>query len=325
MDAFKDKDCDINLLKNETVAIFGYGIQGRAQARNLRDSGVNVLVYNRGDKYLNAASADGFDILPPKEVVRNSSIIMMLIPHQAQKDVFDQHIAPNIQSGTMLVVAHGYSIRFGGLQFPEHVDVILLAPRFPGDVLRDNYLKDKGTLAFFDVHHDYTGRAQERGRALAKGIGFTKGGGKVLNVSLEEETEIDLFIEQYLIPTMLKTIHTGFDVLVENGYSPEVSMIELYTSGEIIGLLNEGIAKGMYQSFQQNTSPTCQYGVKESYNSIITEDAVAKVGDILENIKNGEFAKRLQSEASKGYPTLKAFNEENNRSHFMKTQERLLN
>ena len=152
MDAFKDKDCDINLLKNETVAIFGYGIQGRAQALNLRDSGVNVLVYNRGDKYLNAASEDGFDILPPKEVVRKSSIILMLIPDQAQKDVFDQHIAPNIQSGTMLVVAHGYSIRFGGLQFPDHVDVILLAPRFPGDVLRDNYLKDKGTLAFFDVH-----------------------------------------------------------------------------------------------------------------------------------------------------------------------------
>jgi len=223
------------------------------------------------------------------------------------------------------VVAHGYSIRFGNLTYPSNVDVTLLAPRFPGDVLRENFLNEKGTLAFFDVHQDSTGRARERVLALAEGIGFTKGGGEIINVSLAEETEIDLFIEQFLIPTMLKTIHTGFDVLVDNGYSPEVSIIELYTSGEIIGLLKDGISKGMYRSFQNNTSPTCQYGVKEFYDAIIDANAVAMANNILSNIRNGEFARKLDAEASSGYPTLKSFNDKNNNSRFTKTQDKLTN
>lgn len=322
MKIYYDHDADLKVLENETVGIIGYGIQGRAQALNLRDSKINVMVSNVKDKYYEQAIKDGFEVHLLDDLVKKSSIIMMLIPDQAHKEVFDNYIKPNLRNGSMLVVAHGYSVRFNQFICPENIDLILLAPRFPGGILRRNYLDNKGTLAFFDVYKNPTHKAKQRGLALAKAIGFTKAG--LMHVTLEEETEIDLFIEQFLIPSFLNIIQTGFDVLVKKGYTPEIALMELFESGEIIGLLSEGTKVGMYKSFQKNTSPTCQFGVKESFDRIITEKSKEIAEKILNEIKNGDFSKRLENEAKAGYPSLKAFNKNNVENNLSKTQERLL-
>ena len=316
------KDSDIQILNDEVVGIIGYGIQGKNQALNLRDNNINVIVSNKKDSYCDKAINDGFIVYDIEEFVEKSSIIMMLIPDQAQGDVFKK-IEPYLKDNTMLVVAHGYSIRFNKIIPPKNIDVIMLAPRFPGAVLRNNFLDNKGTLAYFDVFQDYTKNAQERGLALAHAIGFTKGDTGLLEVTLKEETEVDLFIEQFLIPSFLNTIQTGFDVLVENGYSPEISLMELYTSGEIIGLLEEGIKTGLYQSFLNNTSPTCQFGVKESFNRIITEETKEKAQVILEEILNKKFSKKLDKDALKGYPELNEFNKKNIQNNLSKTQRKI--
>lgn len=319
---YYEKDADIKDLANETVGIIGYGIQGRNQAFNLRDNKINVIVSNRKDSYYDQAIKDGFEVYEPEELARKASIIMMLIPDQAQRDVFEK-IKTNLIQGSMLVVAHGYSIRFKKVIPPNNIDVILLAPRFPGGVLRKNFLENKGTLAFFDVYQDSTNISKKRGLALANAIGFTKGGSGILSVTLEEETEVDLFIEQFLIPSFLNTIQTGFDVLKENGYTPEVALMELYLSGEIIGLLKEGIESGLYKVFQNNTSPTCQFGVEESFKRIITENTKETAEIILKEIKRGDFSKRLEEDAKEGYPKLKEFNQNNVQNNLSKVQQKL--
>ena len=316
------KDSDIQILNDEVVGIIGYGIQGKNQALNLRDNEINVIVSNKKDSYCDKAINDGFIVYDIEDLVDKATIIMMLIPDQAQGEVFNK-IEPYINEKSMLVVAHGYSIRFNKIIPPKNIDVIMLAPRFPGAVLRDNFLDNKGTLAYFDVFQDYTKNAQERGLALAHAIGFTKGDTGLLGVTLKEETEVDLFIEQFLIPSFLNTIQTGFDVLVENGYSPEISLMELYTSGEIIGLLNEGLESGLYKAFQNNTSPTCQFGVKESFKRIITKNTKETAEIILKEIKSSDFSKRLDQDAKKGYPKLKEFNKKNNQNNLSKVQLKL--
>lgn len=321
MKIYYDKDIDLKELEDEVIGIIGYGIQGRAHALNLRDSGIKVIVSNRKDRYCQQAVDDGFYVHEPGELVKKASIVMMLIPDQSHKEVFNKFIGPYLKEGSMLTVAHGYSIRFNQVVCPENVDLVLLAPRFPGGVLRENFLKNKGTLAFFDVVNDFTGRAEKRGLALAKAIGFAREG-CLLNVSLKEETEVDLFIEQFLIPSFLNTIQTGFDVLVESGYTPEVALMELYQSGEIIGLLSEGRKVGMYKAFHKNTSPTCQFGVKESFERIITKESRETAKKILEEIKNGDFSKKLEAEEKAGYIALEAFNQKNAENKFSKAQEK---
>lgn len=317
---YREKDTEVNIMENEVVGIIGYGIQGRNQALNLRENSVNVVVYNRKDDYYQQAIDDGFKVLSLEELANRSTIIMMLVPDQGQGIIFDE-IKPHIRKGSMLVVAHGYSIRFNMLSIKDEIDVILLAPRFPGGVLRANFLNNEGTLAFFDVYKDYTGNAKERGLALAKAIGFIKGSSGIVQVSLKEETEIDLFIEQFLIPSFLNTIQTGFDVLAGDGYTPEIALIELFYSGEIIGLLENGLKAGLYDSFQQNTSPTCQFGVMQSFNKIITPEIRQTAETILEKIKNGEFTKKLEKESNSEYPNLKQFNKQNRENELSKTQK----
>ena len=316
------KDSDIHLLNDEVVGIIGYGIQGQNQALNLRDNGINVIVSNKKDSYCQRAINDGFDVFDILDLVSNATIIMMLIPDQAQGSLFKK-LEPYFKENTMLVVAHGYSLRYKKVVPPKKMDVIMLAPRFPGAVLRHNFMNGKGTLAYFDVYQNYTMNAKSKGLALANGIGFMEGDTGILGVTVNEETEIDLFIEQFLIPSFLKTIQTGFDVLSSNGYSSEVSLLELYTSGEIVGLLDEGLKVGLYSAFQENTSPTCQFGVAESFDKVIDDDIKIIAENILKDIKEGVFVKRLDDEASEGYPKLKKFNRQNLANKLSITQKNL--
>ena len=316
--SFSDKDMNLDHLKDQNVGIIGYGIQGSNQSKNLRDSGVNVLIYNRSDEYLQQAKNDGFKVLPLDDLAKESDIVMMLIADQAQKGVYENGLNQNMRPGSMLVTAHGYSIAFGGMKPRDDLDVTLLAPRFPGQVIRENYQNGEGTLAFFDSYRDVTGTSKQRGLALAKGIGLTK----LLQVGLEEETHADLFIENFLIPRLRGTIESCYAVLRENGISPEVAALESYQSGEILDLLRDGIDQGLYESFHSRTSPTCQFGVSEG-DSKVNEGAMEVGRAIYDQIITGEFARKLATEEEAGYPQKNTFNQKNLDSDLARTLKEL--
>jgi ketol-acid reductoisomerase len=246
----------------------------------------------------------------------------MLIADQAQKSVYENGLHENMKSGAMLVTAHGYSITFGGMEPRDDLDVTMLAPRFPGQVIRENYQNGKGTLAFFDSYKDITGTGKQRGLALAKSIGLTN----LLQVGLEEETHADLFIENFLIPRLRGTIEACYNTLVGNGISKEVAALESYQSGEILGLLVDGIGEegieGLYHSFHSRTSPTCQFGVSEG-DPKVNANAMEVGGEIYNGIVNGEFSEKLAAEEEKGYPQKNAFNQKNLDSDLNKALEEL--
>tara|TARA_Y100000310_G_C20665227_1_gene807115 strand:- start:1131 stop:2099 length:969 start_codon:yes stop_codon:yes gene_type:complete len=315
---FTDVDMDLGLLADKTVAVIGYGIQGENQAKILRDNGVAVMVHNRADAYADNARRDGFDVHPIDEAVAGSDITMLLIPDGSQAQVYNEGVAPHIRPDSMLVTAHGYSITYGGLEPREDIDVCLLAPRYPGQVIRENYEAGKGTLAFFGVHQDATGKAKETGLALAKGVGLTE----LLEISLVDETHVDLWIENFLIPRLRGTIEACYAVAVENGIPPAIAALEAYQSNEILGLLTQGVTDGLYETFHGRTSPTCQFGVA-SGDPVVNAGVMELGREIYANIVSGDFAQRLVAEESAGYPVKNAFNERNLGSEFAATLKRL--
>jgi len=318
---YYDNDSDINDIKNETVGIIGFGIQGRAQALNLRDSGINVIIGNKKDDYYDKAVKDGFEVYSIDEILSKSSIIMMLIPDQAHKPVFEKHIRDNISENDMLVFAHGYSLRFGEIELPKYVDAILLAPRMPGGPIREYYLDGGGSPAFFDVYQEYSGNANKRGLALAKALGFTRSG--VMQVSVAEETEIDLFMEQFLIPSIIQTMKIAFDLLVDKGFSPEAVLMELYASGELGEVLLKASKLGMFRVFKKNASPTCQFGIQHTIDKILPGNVKDNAVKIFQEIQDGTFAKLLTVEGSREYPKLNEYYEKSFQSLMEKTQREL--
>src|ERR671925_523412 len=171
---YYDQDANVNDLAGETIAVLGYGIQGRAQALNLRDSGLAVIVGNREDSYREQARIDGFEVLSLAEAARAGDVILILVPDEAQGPVYDETIRPGLAAGNALVFAHGFSIRYGIIRPPQNIDLLLLAPRLPGKYLRERYLEGSGVPVYVDVGHDATGRGKRRVLALAKGLGATR-------------------------------------------------------------------------------------------------------------------------------------------------------
>ena len=321
-EVFYDKDVDINAIESEKVAIIGYGIQGRSQALNLRDSGVNVVIGNIRDQYSSKVTEDGFQLLSIEEASEKSTTIFLLIPDQAHSHVFNKYIKSCLNKGDLLIVAHGYSLRFNKIIPPSDIDVCMLAPRMPGFPIREKYLDGSGVPAFVDIIQDYTGTAKERILGFAKALGFTKSA--VIHVPYDQETELDLFIEQFLLPTIIHSIRLSFDFLVKEGYSEIASLMELYASGEIGELLLKSADEGLYQVWKDNASPTCQFGIFDSINFVAPKDEVnSRIKQILEQIKNGKFDKSLELEAEKGYKNLKKYDLENSRSRFVKTQKKI--
>ncbi len=229
---FYDKDADIGILDGP-IAIIGYGNQGRAQALNLRDSGLDVIVGNIHDNYREIAISDGFDVKEIKEAVEQANYIMILIPDEVQPEVFGNIITPALNSEKVLCFASGYNITFETIPEPQNVDIILVAPRMIGKGVRESYLNDKGFYTFIAVHKDNSGKARQIALALAKGIGSTKPGGAVLEVTFRQETELDLFNEQCFGSAFGQVLTTAVDVAIEAGYPPEAVLIELYMSGEL--------------------------------------------------------------------------------------------
>ena len=300
---YYDQDADINDLAGDTIAVLGYGIQGRAQALNLRESGLAVIVGNREDTYREQARADGFEVLSLTEAARVGDVILVLVPDEAQGRVYEETIQPGLAPGNALVFAHGFSIRYRIIQPPESVDLLLLAPRLPGKYLRERYLEGSGVPVYIDVGHDATGRARRRVLALAKGLGATRVG--AMEVSFSQETELDHFSQHFVYPLIVSAIQVAYEVLVEEGYEPEAALMELHGSGELGEVLLEASKIGLHKMIETLASPACQFGIYSYAPRLFPDEMRRALKDVIREIKDGSFAVQLLAEQQQGYPRLR--------------------
>ena len=315
-----EKDASLQDIAGEVVAVIGYGIQGKAFAANLRDSGVPVIVGNRDDEYRDAAIADGFDTRSIAEAAEHASILLLLIPDEAHLEVYQQHIASRLADGDLFVVAHGFSIRFDRIQLPPTVDIALLAPKMFGKPIRQRYLDGSGVLAFIDVIQDTSGRALRRTLGIAQAAGFTRYG--VLPVPYQTETELDLFQEQFLTPLLLDGFRIAFEVLVEAGYADIPALLDMHASGEMAEMLVEAASTGLYEVVEQQGSPTCRFGVQRYLGALLGDELKTKGHAILDDIRNGGFLKALVAEAEADYPSLAEYTANYRASQVTRTHDR---
>lgn len=314
-----DKDADLADIADETIAIIGYGNQGRAQALNLRDSGAQVLIGSRNDESATQAREDGFEVLPLREAVAKARILFLLVPDEVMPAIFAEHVEPALQDGDMLVFASGYNIYFKHIVPAEALDVALIAPRMIGQGVRDHFLNGESFPSLVAVGQDATGRALKRTLALCKGIGSTKMG--VFMSSFEEETVVDLFAEQV---GGLYAIRRFFDALVGAGCSPEAVLLELYASGEGIATATAYRDMGLWAQLPLH-SRTSQYGqeVTARLSPDVQKAEMERLAGIISGIKNGTFAAAWRAEQAAGCPEFDAVRREN-LEHPMVQEERKL-
>ncbi len=307
MKVYHDQDANLEILKDKKLAVLGFGSQGHAHALNLKDSGLNVCVGLRKDSQSwGKAEAAGLTVKPTPEAVQWADVIMILLPDQTQKKVYEQDIAPHLEPGNTLAFAHGFNIHYKQIVPPETVDVIMIAPKSPGHMVRRTYQNGVGTPCLIAVHQDYSGQAKEKALAWAKGIGGTRAG--VIETTFKDETETDLFGEQaVLCGGSEELIKTGFEVLVEAGYPPELAYFEcLHEMKLIVDLYYEGGLSLMNYS----VSDTAEYGGMTRGKRVITEQTKENMRQILKEVQDGSFAREWIEENEKGQPTLKKLREE---------------
>lgn len=295
---YYDENADLKVLQGKKVVIIGYGSQGHAQAQNLRDSGVDVVICELPDTPAwQKAAADGFTVLLAAEGARQGDIIQILINDEFQRRVYLESIAPNLEKGNALVFSHGFNIHYGQVVPPEFVDVFMVAPKSPGHLVRRMYKEGGGVPGLLAVYQDYSGKARELGLAYAKGIGCTRAG--VIETTFKEETETDLFGEQaVLCGGVSELIRAGFDTLTDAGYQPEIAYFEcLHELKLIVDLIYEGGISWMRYSI----SDTAQYGDLVSGPRIINQETRQEMKKILEEVQSGEFAKNwiLENQANR--------------------------
>jgi ketol-acid reductoisomerase len=302
-----DGDADLKYLDNKTIGIFGYGNQGQAQALNMRDSGLRVIVGNRLDASYEQAAADGFAVYSWSEAAARSDILFLLMPDEVMPAIYDEQIAAHLEAGNVLVFASGYNIHFKHLRPPDFVDVILIAPRMIGKGVRDTFLSGEGFPSLIAVHQDASGQGLERTLALSKGIGSTKMG--IIVSSFEEETIVDLFSEQI---GGLYAIRRYFEALVEAGCGPEVVLLELYASGEGIATARAYRDLGLWEQITLH-SRTSQYG-QEVTSRVSPEEESAerqRIGRVIEHIRSGAFAREWKTEQESGFEQFGRIRQEN--------------
>ncbi len=285
---YYESDGDLRVLKDKTIAVLGYGSQGHAQAQNLRDSGLEVIIGLReGSRSWKTAEADGFRVFTTPVAVEKAQIIQVLVPDEVQAEVYRQNIEPGLQVGDALVFSHGFNIHFDQITPPGDVDVFMVAPKAPGHLLRRVYRQGQGVPGLLAVYQDYTGKAKELALAYAKGIGCLRAG--VIETTFAEETETDLFGEQtVLCGGITSLIKAGFEVLVEAGYQPEIAYFEcLHELKLIVDLLYEGGLSLMRYS----VSDTAQFGDLTVGPQIIDEGTKERMRGALQRIQSGEFAR----------------------------------
>ncbi|HEY9907144.1 MAG TPA: ketol-acid reductoisomerase [Thermosynechococcaceae cyanobacterium] len=296
---YYDADANLDLLAGKTIAIVGYGSQGHAHALNLKDSGINVIVgLYPGSKSAIKAKEAGLTVYSVEEAAKQADLIMILLPDEVQKTVYTNEIAPHLTAGKVLAFAHGFNIHFGQVVPPEDVDVIMVAPKGPGHLVRRTYEQGEGVPALFAVYQDATGQARDRALAYAKGIGGTRAG--VLETTFREETETDLFGEQVVLCGGLSAlIKAGFETLVEAGYQPELAYFECLHE---VKLIVDLIVEGGLAKMRDSISNTAEYGDLTRGPRIVTDSTRAEMRKILLEIQTGQFAREFVLENQAGKP-----------------------
>ena len=300
---YYDKDCDLSLLEGKVIGVIGYGSQGHAQAQNLRDSGLKVLVAEaEGTPGWKAAVEDEFEVNTADVVARKADVIVMLVPDVLQARIYNNSIVDELKPGKMLMFAHGFNIHYGQIVPPEDVDVTMIAPKCPGHMLRQVYTEGAGAPALVAVEQDATGHAQELALAYARGIGCSRAG--VLETTFGEETETDLFGEQaVLCGGVTSLIKAGFDTLVDAGYQPEIAYFECMHE---LKLIVDLFYKGGFKFMRDTISDTAEYGDYTRGPRVINDDVRDEMDEILAEIQDGSFAREWILENQAGRPMYNA-------------------
>jgi len=306
VEIFYDKDVNIDLLKDKTIAIIGYGSQGHAQAQNLRDSGLKVIVAEiKGTDNYKMAEEHGFQPVNTEDAASLADVIQMLVPDEVQMEVYKKSIEPHLKEGNVLLFSHGFNIRFKQILPPRNVDVIMVAPKGPGHLVRSEYLKGGGVPMLVAVENDYSGKALLIALAYAKGIGGTRAG--VIKTTFSEETETDLFGEQVVLcGGVTALVKKAFEVLIEAGYQPEIAYFEcMHELKLIVDLFYQGGISYMRYS----VSNTAEYGDLTKGLRIISEQTKEEMKKILSEVKDGSFATEWIEEYKAGKPNFKRLEE----------------
>lgn len=308
---YYDVDADLDLLKGKKIAVMGYGSQGHAQAQNLHDSGLEVIVgLRKGSKRWQQAEEDGLKVMTVKEAAKVADVIQILLPDETQSQVYYEDIEPGLEPGNAVVFSHGFNIHYNQIVPRKDIDVYMVAPKSPGHLVRRTYKEGHGVPGLIAVYQDATGMAKQLALAHAKGVGCTRAG--VFETTFREETETDLFGEQVdLCGGVASLIKTAFEVLIEAGYQPEIAYFE--TTHElklIVDLIHEGGLEKMWYS----VSNTAEYGGMTVGPKVINELSREAMYEALERIQNGQFAREFVLEGKANRPVLTAM-ERQDREH----------
>ncbi|MDR3253799.1 MAG: ketol-acid reductoisomerase [Endomicrobium sp.] len=317
---YYENDADLNLLENKTIAVLGYGSQGHAHALNLKDSGLNVIVAQRpGGNNYNKAIEDGWKPVSVAEAVKQADWVNILLPDEVQGKVWEEDIKPNIKKGAVLSFAHGFNIRFKQIIPTSDLDVIMIAPKGPGHLVRRQYEEGKGVPCLIAVEQNASGKAKDMALAYAKAIGGTIGG--VLETTFAEETETDLFGEQVVLcGGLVELINSGFETLVEAGYQPEIAYFECLHE---VKLIVDLIFEGGFSKMNYSISDTAEYGEYVSGKRIVTEDTRKEMKKILDDIRSGKFANNWLKENKDSRPFFNKEREEVSKRTIEKVGARL--
>lgn len=300
---YYDEDADLGLLKGKRIAIIGYGIQGRAQSLNLRDSGMDVTICElEGTESFEQAKKDGFKPVPTSQGSRDADIIQILTQDHLQPFVYRNEIEQNLKENNALLFSHGFNIRFHQIIPPKNIDVIMVAPKGPGSLVRRMYEEGRGVPCLLAIYQEYTGKARELGLAYAKAIGATKAG--VIETTFAEETETDLFGEQVVLcGGVTELIKASFETLVGAGYQPEIAYFECLHE---LKLITDMIYETGIQGMRARVSDTAEYGDLTRGKRIITPETREEMKKILKEIQSGDFAREWIVENQEGRPVFNA-------------------
>lgn len=296
---YYDTDANLDFLSGKKIAIIGYGSQGHAHALNLKDSGLEVMVgLYSGSPSWQKAEAEGLTVKNTADAAAAADFLMILLPDEVQKSVYTNDIAPNLKEGDVLAFAHGFNIHFAQVVPPPHVDVVMVAPKGPGHLVRRVFQQGQGVPSLFAVYQDASGQARDRAMAYARGIGGTRAG--ILETTFREETETDLFGEQVVLCGGLSAlIKSGFETLVNAGYQPELAYFECLHE---VKLIVDLIVEGGLSTMRHSISNTAEYGDYTRGDRIITDETRAEMRKILSEIQSGQFAREFVLENQSGKP-----------------------
>ena len=317
---YYDKDADLNVLKNKTIAIIGYGIQGRGQALNLRDSGLNVIVSEiEASPNYKIAIEDGFKPMDAGKAAQKGDIIQILTQDHLQAEIYKKAIRRHLKKGKALVFSHGFNIHFNQIKPPADVDVWMIAPKGPGALVRRQYVEGKGVPSLVAIHQDASGNALKEALAYAKGIGGTRAG--TFQTTFKEETETDLFGEQVVLcGGTSELLKAGYETLVDAGYAPEMAYFEcLHELKLIVDIIYEEGVAGM----RKRVSDTAEYGDYSRGPRIITERTRKEMKKILKEIQSGKFAREWIRENKQGRPNFSKMREDSEKHPIEKVGKEL--